>query len=250
MTEKTKKWTDEAVAQLLSTVGDTSPVSVASVEAAAEALGFTVRSVAAKLRQLDREVTSMAKEKVSAFSAEEGTALAEFVNANAGNLTYKDIAEQFAGGKFNSKQVQGKILALELTASVKPAEKVEVQRTYTPAEEEKFVKMVKVGSFIEEIATALGKSLPSIRGKALSLLRAGLIDKIPAQKESHAKESGDPVDALEDIASMTVADIAKAVDKTERGVRTLLTRRGINVKDYAGADKKAKAEGKAKAKAA
>ena len=249
MTEKTKKWTDENVAALLATVGSESPVSVASVEAAATALGFTVRSVAAKLRQLDREVTSMAQVKVSAFTPEEGAELAAFVAANAGNLTYKDIAEQFAGGKFNSKQVQGKILALELTASVKPAEKVEVARTYTPAEEEKFVKMVKVGSFIEEIATAMGKSLPSVRGKALSLLRAGQIDKIPTQKESHAKEAGDPVDALEDIASMTVAEIAKAIEKTERGVRTLLTRRGINAKDYAGADKKAKAEGKAKAAA-
>ena len=249
MTEKTKKWTDENVAALLATVGSESPVSVASVEAAATALGFTVRSVAAKLRQLDREVTSMAQVKVSAFTPEEGAELAAFVAANAGNLTYKDIAEQFADGKFNSKQVQGKILALELTASVKPAEKVEVARTYTPAEEEKFVKMVKVGSFIEEIATAMGKSLPSVRGKALSLLRAGQIDKIPAQKESHAKEAGDPVDALEDIASMTVAEIAKAVDKTERGVRTLLTRRGISAKDYDGAAKKAKAEGKAKAAA-
>lgn len=249
MTEKTKKWTDENVAALLATVGSESPVSVASVEAAATALGFTVRSVAAKLRQLEREVTSMAQVKVSAFTPEEGAELAAFVAANASNLTYKDIAEQFADGKFNSKQVQGKILALELTGSVKPAEKVEVARTYTPAEEEKFVKMVKVGSFIEEIATAMGKSLPSVRGKALSLLRAGQIDKIPTQKESHAKEAGDPVEALEDIASMTVAEIAKAVDKTERGVRTLLTRRGIAAKDYDGQAKKAKAEGKAKAAA-
>lgn len=51
-----KKWTDEAVNTLLSTVGSESPVSVASVEAAAEALGFTTRSVTAKLRQLGREV--------------------------------------------------------------------------------------------------------------------------------------------------------------------------------------------------
>lgn len=245
MTEKTKKWTDEAVASLLGVVGNESPVSVASVEAAAEALGFTVRSVAAKLRQLEREVVSMAQVKVSAFNPEEGAALAAFVSDNAGQLTYKQIAEQFADGKFNSKQVQGKILALELTASVKPAEKVEVARTYTEAEEAKFVKMVKVGSFIEEIAAAMGKSLPSVRGKSLSLLRAGMIDKIPAQKESHAKETGDPVEALEDISSMTVAEIATAVNKTERGVRTLLTRRGISVKDYDGKAKKAKAEGKA-----
>jgi hypothetical protein len=246
MTEKTKKWTDEAVEQLLSIAGNESPVSVNAVEKAAEVLGFTTRSVAAKLRQLDKEVASMAKEKVSAFSEAEGAELAAFVNANEGQYTYKEIAEKFADGKFNAKQIQGKILALELTASVKPAEKVEVARTYSEAEEAKFVDMVKKGKFIEEIASALGKSLPSVRGKALSLLRSGEIDKIPAQKESHAKESGDPVDALgNDIVNMTVADIAKAVDKTERGVRTLLTRRGISVKDYDGAGKKAKAEGKA-----
>lgn len=250
MTEKAKKWSDQAVEQLLSTVGSESPVSASTVEKAAEVLGVTTRSVAAKLRQLDREVASLAKEKVSAFSEAEGAELSAFVNANAGQYTYKEIAENFAGGKFNHKQIQGKILALELTASVKPAEKVEVARTYTEQEESKFVKMVEAGKFIEEIAEALAKTLPSIRGKALSLLRSGVIDKIPQQKESHAKESGDPVEALGDaIVSMTVADIAKAIDKTERGVRTLLTRRGINVKDYSGADKKAKAEGKAAAKA-
>jgi hypothetical protein len=250
MTEKSKKWTDEVVAQLLDVVGSETPVSVQAVEKAAEVLGVTTRSVAAKLRQLDKEVASMATVKAPAFTEDEGTQLAAFVKANEGVYTYKEIAEQFAEGKFNHKQIQGKILALELTGAVKAAEKVETVKTYSDAEEDKFVQMVKAGSFIEEIASALAKTLPSVRGKALSLLRSGAIDKIPAQKESHAKESGDPVDALgADITLMTVADIAKAVDKTERGVRTLLTRRGINVKDYSGADKKAKAEGKAKAAA-
>ena len=246
MTEKAKKWNDEVVEQLLGIVGSESPVSAGAVEKAAEVLGFTTRSIAAKLRSLDKEVASLAKEKVSAFSQEDGDALKAFVTQNAGQFTYKEIAEQFQGGSFTAKQVQGKILALELTGSVKPAEKVEVAKSYTDAEEAKFVSLVKAGKFIEEIASALNKTLPSVRGKALSLLRSGEIDKIPAQKESHAKESGDPVDALgAEIINMTVADIAKAVDKTERGVRTLLTRRGINVKDYAGGDKKAKAEGKA-----
>lgn len=250
MTEKTKKWSEENVAQLLAVVGAESPVSASAVEKAAEVLGVTARSVASKLRQLDREVASLAKEKVASFNEEEGATLAIFVQDNPGKYTYKEIAEVFAQGKFNHKQIQGKILALELTDLVKPAEKVEAARTYSAQEESKFVKMVEAGKFIEEIAEALAKTLPSIRGKALSLLRSGVIDKIPQQKESHAKESGDPVEALGDgIVNMTVADIAKAIDKTERGVRTLLTRRGINVKDYSGADKKAKAEGKAAAKA-
>jgi predicted transcriptional regulator len=249
MTEKTtKNWSDESVDLLMTIVGSESPVSVAAVERAAEQLGKTTRSIASKLRQLDREVASLAKEKTSAFTADEGDDLADFVNANAGNLTYKDIAESFADGKFTAKQIQGKLLALELTGSVKPAEKVEVARTYTEAEEATFIKMADAGSFIEEIAAKLNKTVASVRGKALSLTRKGQIAKIPAQKQSHAKETVDPVSALGDkIASMTVAEIAQAVDKTERGLRTLLTRRGIKVADYDGAAKKAKAEAKAAA---
>jgi len=249
MTEKTtKNWSDEAVDQLMSIVGNESPVSVESVERAAEQLGKTTRSIASKLRQLDREVASLAKEKTSAFTADEGADLADFVNDNAGNLTYKEIAETFADGKFTAKQIQGKLLALELTGSVKPAEKVEVARTYTEAEEATFVRMADAGSYIEEIAAKLNKTVASVRGKALSLTRKGQIAKIPAQKESHAKESVDPVNALGSaISTMTVAEIAAKVDKTERGLRTLLTRRGIKVADYDGAAKKAKAEAKAAA---
>lgn len=242
----TKKWTEETVATLLGSVGSERPVSPALVESAATALGVSVRSVAAKLRQLDIEVASMAKAKVATFNTEESDALSKFVNANPGAFTYKEIAEQFPGD-FSAKQIQGKLLALELTSLVKPTEKVEVARTYTPEEEEVFVSMAKKGAFIEDIAEKLAKSVPSVRGKALSLSRAGLIDKIPAQKTSHAKDTVDGVTALGDaVAKMTVADIAKAVDKTERGIRTLLTRRGISVADYDGEAKKAKAEAKAK----
>ncbi len=244
MTETNKKWNEENVAKLLAAVGSETPVSAATVEKAATDLGVSTRSVASKLRQLDVEVASMAKEKVTTFTPEETADLSDFVQANAGQYTYKEIAEQFPGG-FTAKQIQGKLLALELTSFVKPTEKVEVARTYTPAEEEVFVKMASEGKFIEEIATALGKEVPSVRGKALSLTRQGLISKIPPQKEKHAKDVIDAVAALGDaISNMTVAAIASAVDKTERGVRTLLTRRGINVADYKGKDKKAKAEAK------
>ena len=248
MSEKAKKWSDETVAQLLSIVGSQSPVSAETVEHAADALGVTVRSVASKLRQLDHEVTSMAKDRVRvpAFTSEQGAALTSLVTNNAGHLTYKDIAEQFEHGNFSAKQIQGKLLALELTGSVKPAEKVEAARTYTEAEETMFIKMAQSGKYIEEISTTLGKSIPSVRGKALSLTRKGQIDRIPTQKDSHAKNIVDPVVALgNSIMGMTVSEIAKAVDKTERGLKTLLTRRGITVKDYDGAAKKLKAEAKA-----
>jgi hypothetical protein len=248
MTEKAKKWSDATVDQLMKLVGSQRPVSAATVEHAAEALGaeFTARSVASKLRQLEVEVASMAKEKTSAFTEDEGAELAEFVVNNQGELTYKQIAEEFMDGKFTAKQIQGKLLALELTGSVKPAEKVEVARTYTDAEEAKFIAMAEKGSFIEDIAAALNKTVASVRGKALSLTRKGQIAKIPAQKNSYAKESVDPVNQLgAKIHQMTVAEIAAAVDKTERGLKTLLTRRGIKVADYDGAAKRAKAEAKA-----
>ncbi len=247
MTEsKAKKWSDATVAQLLAIVGDESPVSVARVEQAATDLGVTLRSVASKLRQLDRDVASMAKEKVSTFTPEQGEALKSFVSNNAGNFTYKDIADQFAEGVFTAKQIQGKLLALELTGSVKPADKMEVARSYSEAEEATFIKMAQAGKFVEEIAVTLGKTIPSIRGKALSLTRKGQIDRIPTQRDSHAKNTVDPIDALGDaIITMTVDAIAAAVDKTPRGIKTLLTRRGVDVADYKGSVKKAKAEAKA-----
>lgn len=245
MTEKTKKWNDEAVAKLLEVVGDESPVSVIAVEKAAEVLEVSARSVAAKLRQLDREVASMAHVAVPTFTEDEGAQLAAFVKANEGIYTYKEIAEQFADGKFSAKQIQGKILALELTGAIKPAEKLESVKTYTDAEEAIFIKMANDGAFLEDIAAATGKTLASVRGKSLSLMRSKDIEKIPGQKSSHAKNNIDPVDALgATLATMTVEELAKKLDKTTRGVRTLLTRRGLDTKDYLGSKKKEKAEGR------
>jgi transposase len=246
MTEtKSKKWNNETVATLLGIVGSTSPVSVDLVEQAATTLGVTARSIASKLRQLDHDVASMAKAATPTFTHEQGDALAAFVKENAGKLTYKEIAEQFQAGVFSAKQVQGKLLALELTSSVRPADKIEVATKYNEAEEATFIKMATNGKFIEEIAVTLGKTVASARGKALSLSRKGLIEKIPAQKEHHAKNTVDPVEALgASIATMTVAEIAAATKKSDRGIKTLLTRRGIKVADYDGVAKKAKAEGK------
>ena len=46
---------------------------------------------------------------------------------------------------------------------------------------------------------------------------------------------------LNDIGSMGVEDIAEAIGKTARGVKTMLTRRGLSAADYDGAAKKEKA---------
>lgn len=245
MTNTTKKWTDERVVELSAIVAGESPVSAATVEKAAAALEATTRSIAAKLRKMGMDVASTAKEKQSPFSADEETQLRDLVQSNPGVYTYKELAAAFANGKFSAKSVQGKILSMELTSSVKAAEKVEAVRTYTQVEEDKFVELVNKGAFVEEIASALGKTINSVRGKALSLLRNGEIEKIPSQKESHAKAQEAGVDSLGDITSMTVSQIAESLGKTERGIKTTLTRRGLICADY---DGKAKAE-KAAAKA-
>jgi len=129
---------------------------------------------------------------------------------------------------------------MELTSHVKPAEKVEVARTYTTTEEATFLEMVSNSAFVEEIAEALGKSINSVRGKALSFLRSGDITSIPKQKESRAKANVDALADLGDISAMTVEQIAESIDKTVRGVKTMLTRRGITCANHDGAKKAAK----------
>jgi transposase len=236
----TLKWDDARTEELKNMVGSESPVTNATVNHAAEALGTSIRSVAAKLRKLGYDVASMAKEVTSKFSEEEAAALQSFVESNAGAFTYAEIAAQFLNGKFSTKQIQGKILSMELTGSVKPTEKVEAVRTYSEQEEAAFVQMVQGGKFVEEIAETLGKSVNSVRGKALSLLRSGEINEIPKQKVSHAQVKTDIFEGV-NLEAMTVAELAEQLNKTPRGIRTTLTRRGIDCKDYKGSVKKEKA---------
>ena len=110
---------------------------------------------------------------------------------------------------------------------------------YSEAEEATFVGLVNDGAFIEEIADNLGKSVNSIRGKALSLLRSGDINSIPKQKVTKGSSKQDPFVDLE-IASLTVDEIAEEIGKTVRGVKTMLTRRGLACADYDGSAKKEK----------
>ena len=130
---------------------------------------------------------------------------------------------------------------MELTDHVKPAPKVETVRTYTPEEEDTFVTMVNDGAFVEAIAEALDKSVNSVRGKAMSLLRSGDIDGIPRQEHTKSSAKEDPLAELGDVSDMTVEAIAETIGKTARGVKTMLTRRGLTASDYDGAAKKEKA---------
>jgi hypothetical protein len=235
------KWTEELTARLETFVGDEAPVSRATVEEAAEQLGTTPRSVGSKLRKLGYEVEKASEGHAKAFSETQEATLRNFVTQNSGKFTYGEIAEAFAGGEFNAKQIQGKILSMELTEHVKPTPKPETVRTYTEAEEATFVSMAGGGAFLEEIAEKLGKEVNSVRGKALSLFRQGQIEKIPAQRDKKGDSQVDPLEALGDISGLTVVQISEKIGKTPRGVKTMLTRRGLVAADYNGAAKKEKA---------
>jgi len=242
----TKNWTEERTAQLESMVDMGTEVSQATLEAAAEALEVTKRSVGAKLRKLGYAVELASTAVRSKWSDAEEAALRELLQSRDGDLTYAEVSAAFEGGKYSAKAVQGKILSMEMTQFVRPTPKAEVQRTYTADQEATFASMAADGASIEAIAEALGKTINSVRGKALSMSRQIEGFKIPVQAASHAQNKVDPIEALGDkVAAMTVADLAAAVGKTERGIKTTLTRRAIACADYDGSKKAAKIAEKA-----
>jgi len=237
------KWTDERTDSLVNFVGDESPISQATVAEAADQLETSTRSISSKLRKMGYDVELASATASRAFSDAQEQTLATFVSDNSGEYTYAQIAEHFEGGAFSAKSIQGKILSMELTDHVKPAPKVETVRTYSPEEEETFIQMVNDGAFVEAIADALDRSVNSVRGKALSLLRSNHIDAIPRQENTKGTTKEDPLADLGDISAMTVEEIAEAIGKTARGVKTMLTRRGLVAGDYDGAARKEKAAG-------
>ena len=234
------KWTEERTQSLVDFIGSESPISQATVANAAEELETSTRSVSSKLRKMGYDVELASSVSHRTFSEDQEATLSQFVTDNSGQYTYADIAASFEDGAFSAKSIQGKILSMELTSHVKPAEKPQSVRTYSPEEEATFTTMVNDGAFVEEIAEALGKTVNSIRGKALSLLRSGDINAIPRQKETKGSSKADPLSEV-DVANMKVADIADEIGKTVRGVKTMLTRRGLTCTDYDGAARKEKA---------
>jgi hypothetical protein len=234
----TPKWNDERTSQLEAGVNGESPVTKATVTRLADELETSPRSISSKLRKLGHEVEA-ASAAPKAFTDDEAADLREFVESNEGNFTYAEIAENFGAGKFNARQIQGKILAMELTGSVKPTPRPETTKTYTDEEAATVETMIRDGAFVEDIAEAVGKTVASVRGKALSLLRNNSELTMPKQRDVKG-QAPDSLEALGDLSVLTVAQIAEQTGKTERGVKTMLTRRGVNASDYKGADKAAK----------
>ena len=216
------EYTDEMVARLQEVAS--SGLTENTIEALMEELDFPRRSVTAKLRKLGYEVPKKPG-AAPVFSAEETAALSEFLSANSGTWTAEEIAEQFADGQFTARQINGKALSLEMTSHIKPAEKKVTPRTYSEADEAKIQSMVDGGAYLEDIADAVGRSVNSIRGKLLSM---GV--KAPQRDKKDAK--ADPYAGIEDMLDQTVEEIATSFDKTVRGVKVVLTRRGLSCADY------------------
>ncbi len=239
----TAKWTEERTNQLIDIVGPSgTEVSRDAIDRAAEELGVSTRSITSKLSKIEGHTYTIEKaETKKAFSDEDGAALKAFVEDNAHTYTYAELSANFKNGQYSAKAVQGKVLALKLTDLVNKTEKVATPKTYTDEQEAKLVELANAGGHLEDAAEAVGKSVQSVRGKYLSLLKEGRVANIPAQLNK-VEAKADVFEGL-DVPNLTVDEIvealkAKGVEKTARGIKQTLTLRGLAAKDYAPKAKK------------
>jgi hypothetical protein len=217
------EYTEEMIARMEAACA--SGVTEEVIETLCAEFEFPRRSVTAKLRKQGFDVPHKPK-AAPTFSEAETEELRAFLEANDGAFTAEEIAERVADGKFNARQINGKALSLELTGAIKPAEKKVAPRTYTPAEEARIAELVEGGAFIEDIAAELDKTVQQIRGKLLSM-------KMSAPQRDKKVTKSDAYDGIEEMAAeSTVAELAAHFDKSERGVKTVLSRRKLSAKDY------------------
>jgi hypothetical protein len=233
-------WNEDNTAQLVDLVGNDTDVTVTQDQLVeiADPLETTPRSVGSKLRKMGYTVQKASEARSSAWTDAEEAELVAFLEQESGTYTYAEISAAVLNGKFGPKQIQGKVLSLEMTAHVKPTEKKAAPRKYTEDQEETFVTMAKEGATLEDIAEKLGVSVQSARGKALSLAKSHDIE-MPTQAKSNAQARVDVLEGL-DVAEMTVDEIAEKTERTSRGIRSMLSRRGVTCADYDGAAKRAK----------
>lgn len=228
MNQSIPKWTEERTEELTNLANAIEgTIGRAEVETVAVKLDTTVRSVAAKLRKMGFDVHT-AKEPVRAFDEETSARLVSFLETNSGKFTYAEIGEAFGVAP---KVAQGKILSLELTSHVKPTPKVEAVKKFSDEETNRFIRLANEGKSLEAIADSVGHSLESVRGKALSLLRAGDITSIPKQESLKESATKDLFEGMV-LADLTVVQLAEQTGKTARGIKTILTRRDLVCSDY------------------
>lgn len=234
-------WKEDNTTEL-TTLAGSGEITQEMLVTIADTLGTTARSVGAKLRNMGHTVQKAAT-KASAWSEAQEAALTALLASNPGAYTYAEIAASFENGAFDKRQVQGKILSMELFTQVRKADKPVVVRSYTEAEETKFVGLANGGASMEALAEAFDRPIAKVRGKALSLLKSKQISAMPKQEKSSAKERVDLFADL-DVANMSVEQLVEKTGKTERGIRSTLSRRGITCSDYDGAARRAKLDEK------
>lgn len=238
-------WNEENTNKLTGLVGaiESGEVSRETVESVADEFGTSSRSIGNKLRNLGYTVQKAA-EKASLWSEAQEAQLTSVLEGNSQKYTYAELETVLDMG-FTAKQIQGKVLSMELFSHVRKAEPKAAKRDYTPEQDASFVQMCKSGATIEDLVEHFGKSAARIRGKALSFLRTKEIDAMPTQKTSTAKAQKDALEGL-DVANMAVEDIAEQSGHSVRGIKSMLSRRGITAANYDGAAKRAKLDAAAK----
>lgn len=228
------KWTEERTAQLRNLAGDEgTEVTREQVAEIAEQMEVSGRSISSKLRKEGYDVQK-AGAAPSQFTEDETEQLRSLLENNEGEYTYAELAEQL-GTDHTARAVQGKVLSMEMTGYVRPTPPKEVEKTYTDEESATVARMASEGAFLEEIAEAVGKPINSVRGKALSLLRAQEITELPKQRDRKPAATDVFEELGDSISTMTVDELVEKTGKTARGVKTILTRRGLTAKDYDGA---------------
>lgn len=235
--------TQEQVAQIAVELGAEFSDEKATREASA-------RSVGSKLRKEGFAVQRADEVEKTSWTEDETAELVRYIqdsydHANdVGTKTYAEIAAAILGGKYTRAQVQGKVLHLQLTDKVKQTPKAVAERKFNPEEEAKIISLVNSGEFLEDIADALDRTSRQIHGKCLSLLREERIANLPEQKVHKESARADVLADL-DVATLTIAEIAEKTGKKEKGVKSMLTRRGLDCKDYKGSTRRAKLDDKA-----
>jgi hypothetical protein len=216
------EYTEEMVERMHTASAD--GVTEEIIETLMNEFEFPRRSVTAKLRKLGYDVPKKPG-AAPVFSPEQTAALATFLQDNSGNFTAEEIAAQFDNGEFTARQINGKALSLEMTQHIKPADKKVAPRTFSEKDEQQIAAMIEDGKFLEDIAEALGRPLNSVRGKLLSM-------GVKAVQRDKKATKTDPYAGIDEMLDSTVEEIAAHFDKTVRGVKTVLTRRGLSCADY------------------
>ena len=101
------------------------------------------------------------------------------------------------------------------------------EKAYTPEQEALIKEMVNRGYFIEDIAAKLGKTVPQIRGKLLSMkLSAPLKNKKEPKPKIYTPELIEQIKGMIN-SGKDIATIASELSLNEKGLKTTLAKLGL-----------------------